>query len=209
MCRATDGGIKALVTAELLPRLRRLCPQLTERDLLFFGTRCDVAAPVGAKYGIDTDAESVYNVVNGTDCLLSFSEAAVKGGFIGLTVSDETLEFLLREALRRFGSDTAAAGTVETGDETGCVRALLATAAGRSGAADGIPSDRTLRRALWLCITADSPASFARAVSAASEAVSLHRRGVALGKAEMQLGPSAARAMAASLGRFINKDQGE
>lgn len=206
MCpkRENNGGMKALVTAELLPRLKLLCPRADEGDLLFFGTKCDIASPIGVKYGVDTDAESVYNIMNRTDGFLRFSEADVESGFIRLTVSDETLEFLVKEAISRFGGVQSPQEAVETGENPAYARALLLTAAGRGSDHDRIPTSGILRRALWLCLMADSTASLAKAVSAVMQAICVHRRGVALRDPEMQLGPSAAGAMAACIGRLIN-----
>ena len=208
--KPNDEGLKSLVAAELLTRLILLEPRIEERDLLFFGARCDIAVPLGVKYGLDIDSERVYNIVNGRDpaAFPSFSEAYSEGGFLNLTASDATLERLVSYALELF-EPRFPEGAFETGSDVDPVRArLIAIAETSSENEDPVPRDALMRRALWRCLMANSPSSKAGAAELADRAIARHRRSMTLGDKGGRLPGTCALAMAACLGGVKkNKDR--
>ncbi|MBR0135650.1 MAG: hypothetical protein IJM18_05570, partial [Clostridia bacterium] len=123
------------------------------------------------------------------------SSVEIADGFINFTLSDE--------ALGSFTEDCAGYGegelfpVIPAGDTPEYAHAALLGICLRPGEEGGaVPSDPEARKALWLCLSADSPASFNLAANKICAVLKKHRKTPVLTK-------RAARAMAASLRRNI------
>ena len=189
-------SLKQRITDALLPVLQGIDARIEPCDFGFFGSGADIALPLAAKYGLDTGDSLVYNIKNGVSVngFPLFSSVRVSGGFLELDLDDG--------ALARFAGEAAASteeGALvpeeefELGKSLGFVRARLLDITKQSGGDIVIPSDPAARRALWHCLTADSPSSLNRAVKEAEAVVSRCRLSPEI------LSGGAALAMAVSL----------
>ncbi len=189
-------NVKASIEEALLPALRQLCPNAVRDDLLFFGEGGDLCSPLPLKYGIDIDADIVYNIKDtiAFKGVRLFSEAYVKEGYITFIVGPEALSALAEEA--SLAADTRLPEETEIGLNPEFIRAELLTAAFSAGETPFFAPEGTLaHRALWCCLCADSPSSRAVALRLADKALRENRRIRCLSR-------SAALAMAAC---FENK----
>lgn len=189
------------VIGALLPAIRSFAPGAEGCDIGFFGETADISSPVPRKFGLDITPEMVYNIVYSTKLggVPLLKSGSCENGFLNFTVSDEALRILAEEAAAGLGL-SCPADVIEVGDTPAFLHAKLLGAA-LTAADDLIPSDPSVRRALWQCIAADSPESVGRAVSSVSAAFR------ALSASGARLGRTAALAMASGVGKGINKEQ--
>ncbi|MBO6061598.1 MAG: hypothetical protein J6P98_05745 [Clostridia bacterium] len=194
-------NIRQIVTAAVLPPLRRVFPGAGSADLLFFGPAADIASPLPGKTGLDFTEEKVYNILTNVSAGWSplFTRVGVSGGFLEFTLSDPAVEYLASALLAERGAPPFPAG-FELGPEPACaVAGLLTAAACAKDAGFTVPKEPEIRKALLLSLFADTPASVNKAVRAAQNALRSSRRGA-------QLSRGAALSMAAALSRFTEQE---
>lgn len=178
--------------------MRRIAPEARACDMLLFGRNADVSSPLPLKYGVDMDADMVYNIVIGitfNGCRL-FSGARMSGGYIDFTLTDEAIFEL---AAPYMGIPlTLPEAPFEHGRNLCSVRARLIWAA-KTGGSFFYPRDALLRRAFLCCLFADTEGSRQRAAVLADEALEKSRRARFTGGETLSGG--AAHVMAAALGK--------
>lgn len=191
--------LREMLVISLLPALSGLFPEASAEDLKFFGSEADICSPLPAKYGLDTDRDTVYNMVNGTTILgrPMLRSAALSFGYLNFTLTEQALELLADEAIIH-GQPFIPDERIETGSGLYSVRSRLRDIAAVSDGAFYEPIGRVMRSAFLHCLLADSPASLSIALSEADEAIRIHRIAKACGEGELLSG-KAALAMAACL----------
>jgi hypothetical protein len=195
-------NLKRSITDALLPVLREYCPKCSADDPGFFGSRADIAVPLGVKYGLDMDERMVYNIKNGVsmDGFPLFSSARMSSGFLELRIRDEALCRFARGTVSR--ADAAAflpPDEFELFKGLGFIRARLLDLFRQRGGDITVPVSPEARRALWHCLTADSPSSLNVALKEAGEAAERGRLDGLNGNGAFELSGGAALAMAVSL----------
>lgn len=194
--------LKQRITDALLPVLKEICFRCEVNDIGFFGSAADIACPLPAKYGLDMDEGTVYNIKNGVsvDGFPLFSSARLSAGFLELDISDGALGRFAAEVIS--GADEAAfipADEFELKKGLEFVRARLLDIYRQKGGGFKIPADPDSRRALWHCLTADSPSSLNKAVKESGDAAMRDRLSRFSGSEKYDLSGGAALAMAVSL----------
>lgn len=171
---------RRLITAALLPVLRRVFPEAQPCDLLFFGGAYDVCSPLPAKYGLDIGADTVYNILTGVSVggspLLESLES--RGGFLNMTLSPAAVELLAASAA---GRGAGMPERFELGANADCIKAGLLHAARLAPDAGYVPGDEGARRALLLTLFADTQRSRSIALKACETTLDNNRRRPILG----------------------------
>lgn len=194
-------SLRRTVAFALLDSIRRFEPRAGESDLSFFGDIADVSSAVPRKFGLDITPEIVYDIKTTTffGGALLFSEVWERCGYLNFVFSSEALSIMAREALSsaRFPSFP---DVMEAGDNPRFVRAALTSAADQARE-DGsiVPSGAAARRALTLCLMADTPERKRLAAKRAFAVLREHRLAKTDGNKNGVIPKQAALAMAAAL----------
>lgn len=171
---------RRLITAALLPVLRRVFPDAGPGDLLFFGGAADVCSPLPAKYGLDIGADTVYNILTGVSVggspLLESLES--RGGFLEMTLSPAAVELLAASAA---GRGACMPERFELGANADCIKAGMLHAARLAKDGGFVPGDAGARKALLLTLFADTPQSRSIALKACETILDENRRRSILG----------------------------
>lgn len=186
----------------ILPALRLLAPGAERGDIKYFSGFADVSSPLPAKYGIDIDAPTVYNILKQTalEGVPLFLRASAEGGFLNLYLTDEAIE-KLAEISCELGGSLEPAAEIEVGTNPASVHARLSAIAHSSE--DGAFTLTGIgRRAFLRILTASTEASLNIALAETEGALWAHRRALVKGERSMLIPGRAARAMALALSRL-------
>lgn len=187
-----------LVRAEALRLLKKhVHPDAAECDVLLFGTEAEVASPLPLKYSIDNIRDRIYNISKDVELNGSryFEEVRLSGGYIEFTVGDGGFAELAEVFRGAHPAVGAMADRFEIGS-AGYVHARLLHTVNTAGGDFLLPSSVLARRALWLCITAETKQSRSLALRACAAALDEHRR---LGT----LSAAAAAVMASAIAEMV------